>query len=88
MKAAVMRANNAPLEIEDIQIDDPGPGEVLVKVAATGICHSDLTVPEGGLPIPPQPTGLCNLTLPEGEAAQIAQPETAILSPWLCFRAA
>ena len=44
MKAAVMRANNAPLEIEDIQIDDPGPGEVLVKTAASGICHSDLTV--------------------------------------------
>jgi S-(hydroxymethyl)glutathione dehydrogenase/alcohol dehydrogenase len=53
MQAAVMRANNAPLEIEDIQIDDPGPGEVLVKTAASGICHSDLTVIEGGLPLPP-----------------------------------
>ncbi len=53
MKAAVMRANNAPLEIEDVEIDDPGPGEVLVKTAASGICHSDLTVIEGGLPMPP-----------------------------------
>ena len=53
MKAAVMRANNAPLEIEEIQIDDPGPGEVRVKTAASGICHSDLTVIEGGLPVPP-----------------------------------
>jgi S-(hydroxymethyl)glutathione dehydrogenase/alcohol dehydrogenase len=53
MKAAVMRANNAPLEIEDIQIDAPGPGEVLLKTAASGICHSDLTVIEGGLPMPP-----------------------------------
>ncbi len=53
MKAAVMRANNAPLEIEDIAIDSPGPGEVLVKTAACGICHSDLTVLEGGLPVPP-----------------------------------
>ena len=53
MKAAVMRANNAPLEIEDVQIDDPGPGEVLLKTAASGICHSDLTVIEGGLPVPP-----------------------------------
>jgi S-(hydroxymethyl)glutathione dehydrogenase/alcohol dehydrogenase len=52
MKAAVMRANNAPLEIEDIEIDDPGPGEVLLKTAASGICHSDLTVIEGGLPVP------------------------------------
>jgi S-(hydroxymethyl)glutathione dehydrogenase/alcohol dehydrogenase len=53
MKAAVMRANNAPLEIEDVRIDGPGPGEVLVKTAASGICHSDLTVIEGGLPLPP-----------------------------------
>jgi len=53
VKAAVMRANNAPLEIEDVQIDEPGPGEVLLKTAASGICHSDLTVIEGGLPVPP-----------------------------------
>lgn len=53
MKAAVMRANNAPLELEDVRIDDPGPGEVLLKTAASGICHSDLTVIEGGLPMPP-----------------------------------
>lgn len=53
MKAAVMRANNAPLELEEVQIDDPGPGEVLLKTAASGICHSDLTVIEGGLPMPP-----------------------------------
>jgi S-(hydroxymethyl)glutathione dehydrogenase/alcohol dehydrogenase len=48
-----MRSNNAPLEIEDVLIDDPGPGEVLLKTAASGICHSDLTVIEGGLPVPP-----------------------------------
>jgi S-(hydroxymethyl)glutathione dehydrogenase/alcohol dehydrogenase len=48
-----MRANNAPLEIEDLEIDDPGPGEVLLKTAASGICHSDLHIIEGGIPIPP-----------------------------------
>ena len=53
MKAAVMRANNAPLTIEEVHIDDPGPGEVLVKTAASGICHSDLHVIEGSLPVPP-----------------------------------
>jgi len=53
MKAAVMRANDAPLALEEVQIDDPGPGEVLVKTAASGICHSDLHVIEGGLPVPP-----------------------------------
>ena len=52
MKAAVMRANDAPLVFEEVTIDKPGPGEVLVRTAASGICHSDLTVVEGGLPFP------------------------------------
>ncbi|MCG8589579.1 MAG: Zn-dependent alcohol dehydrogenase [Proteobacteria bacterium] len=53
MKAAVMRAQNAPLEIEDLDIDDPGPGELVVKTVASGICHSDLHVLEGSIPVPP-----------------------------------
>ena len=53
MKAAVMRAYHAPLEIEDVELDDPGPGEVLLTTAASGICHSDLHVIEGSLPMPP-----------------------------------
>ena len=53
MKAAIMRANNAPLELADVDIDDPGPGEVLLQTKASGICHSDLHVVEGGIPMPP-----------------------------------
>ncbi len=53
MKAAVMRVNNDPLSIEELNIDDPAPGEVLVKTAASGICHSDLHMIEGGIPMPP-----------------------------------
>ncbi|MAI78237.1 MAG: alcohol dehydrogenase [Deltaproteobacteria bacterium] len=53
MKAAVMRANNEPLQLEELQIDDPAPNEVLLKTSASGICHSDLSVIEGGLPYPP-----------------------------------
>jgi len=52
MRAAVMRANDAPLEIEEVEIDAPGPHEVLVRTAACGVCHSDLHVIEGGLPMP------------------------------------
>ncbi|MAG29904.1 MAG: alcohol dehydrogenase [Deltaproteobacteria bacterium] len=54
MKAAVLRANNAPLSIEDITIDEPRAGEVLVKTAASGVCHSDLHIIEGklGVPVP------------------------------------
>jgi len=52
MKAAVMRAIGAPLTIEEIQIDAPGPREVIVRTVATGVCHSDLHVLEGALPNP------------------------------------
>ena len=71
MKAAVMRAQNAPLVIEDLNIDDPGPGEVLVKTMASGICHSDLHVIEGGLPMPPpcvlghEPAGIVEAVGPD-----------------------
>jgi len=53
MKAAVMRATDAPLTLEEVRIDRPGPGEVLVRTVASGICHSDLHVIEGNLPVPP-----------------------------------
>lgn len=53
MKAALMTAYNEPLEIADIQIDKPGPGEILVRTAASGVCHSDLHCIDGSLPVPP-----------------------------------
>jgi len=52
MKAAVMRAVGEPLHVEEVQIGTPGPREVLVRTAATGVCHSDLHVLEGSLPNP------------------------------------
>lgn len=39
-----------PLQIEDVQLDAPGTGEVLVEVAAAGLCHSDLSVINGSRP--------------------------------------
>ena len=52
MKAAVMRANKTPLSIEDVAISTPGPREVLVHTRACGVCHSDLHVLEGSIPVP------------------------------------
>jgi S-(hydroxymethyl)glutathione dehydrogenase / alcohol dehydrogenase len=52
MKAAVMRAVGESLHVEEVQIGAPGPREVLVRTAATGVCHSDLHVLEGSLPSP------------------------------------
>ncbi|MEU6820398.1 alcohol dehydrogenase catalytic domain-containing protein [Streptomyces atriruber] len=39
--------------VDDLEIRDPGPGEVLVAVAAAGLCHSDLSVIDGTIPFPP-----------------------------------
>ena len=52
MKAAVMREQKKPLVIEEVTLDDPGQGQVLVKTAATGACHSDLHFMEGKWPSP------------------------------------
>ena len=41
MKAAVLREINKPLVIEEIQVDNPKPHEVLVRTVAAGVCHSD-----------------------------------------------
>ncbi len=41
-----------PLVIEEVELEGPGPGQVLVEVAAAGICHSDLSVVDGSRPRP------------------------------------
>lgn len=45
-------ATSKPLSIEEIDLDPPGPNEVLVKIAAAGLCHSDLSVINGDRPRP------------------------------------
>jgi S-(hydroxymethyl)glutathione dehydrogenase/alcohol dehydrogenase len=53
MKAAVLPGTDTPLELrDDIEIAPPGPGEVRVKVVASGVCHSDLSVQNGTIPLP------------------------------------
>ncbi len=57
VKAAVLREINKPLSIEVIEVDDPGPNEVLIATAAAGVCHSDLHFMNGSyateLPVVP-----------------------------------
>jgi S-(hydroxymethyl)glutathione dehydrogenase/alcohol dehydrogenase len=49
-KAAVLWELNAPWSIEDVELDAPGPNEVLVKLSASGMCHSDEHLVTGDLP--------------------------------------
>jgi len=53
MRAAVARAFGTPLAIERVSIPEPGPGEVLVKIVATGVCHTDLHAVDGDWPVKP-----------------------------------
>ena len=43
-------AESRPLEIAELELDGPGPGELLIKVGAAGLCHSDLSVIDGSRP--------------------------------------
>lgn len=53
MKAAFVRDFGQPLEIDETPVPRPGKGEVLVKVAASGVCHTDLHAAEGDWPVKP-----------------------------------
>jgi propanol-preferring alcohol dehydrogenase len=55
MKAAVVQAFGKPLVIEDVPMPVPGPGEILVKVKACGVCHTDLHAASGDWPVKPVP---------------------------------
>src|SRR5438128_321964 len=50
--AAIARNKGAPLSIETVDLEGPRAGEILVRVKATGICHTDLVVRDGMLPTP------------------------------------
>jgi S-(hydroxymethyl)glutathione dehydrogenase / alcohol dehydrogenase len=54
MKAAVLHEFNTPLVIEDVDVADPAPDEVLVRTVASGVCHTDRTMQFGAnaLPLP------------------------------------
>lgn len=55
MKAAVVREFGAPLVIEEVAVPRPGRGEILVEVAASGVCHTDLHAAHGDWPVKPNP---------------------------------
>jgi len=52
MKAAICYEPNTPLRVEEVTLDEPQANEVLVKLVATGVCHSDLHFIKGEMPQP------------------------------------
>ena len=55
MQAAIVRELGKPLIIEETAVPTPGEGQILVKIAATGVCHTDLHAVSGDWPVKPQP---------------------------------
>jgi propanol-preferring alcohol dehydrogenase len=55
MRAAVVEQFRQPLQIREIPVPSPGPGQVLVKVIASGVCHTDLHAADGDWPVKPKP---------------------------------
>lgn len=53
MKAAVVREFGRPLTIEEIPVPTPGPGEVLIRIVTSGVCHTDLHAARGDWPVKP-----------------------------------
>lgn len=51
-RAAVLREPGGALAVEDVELDAPRAGEVLVQIAGTGLCHTDLLAAAGGLGLP------------------------------------
>ncbi|HEY2317224.1 MAG TPA: alcohol dehydrogenase catalytic domain-containing protein, partial [Solirubrobacteraceae bacterium] len=49
MRASVLREPGRPPAVEVVSLDPPGPGEVRVRVAAAGVCHSDVHLADGQL---------------------------------------
>ncbi|MEU1208710.1 NAD(P)-dependent alcohol dehydrogenase [Nocardia sp. NPDC005825] len=55
-RAAVLRAADGPFGIENVEIDAPGPGQIVVRIAGVGVCHSDF-LPRTPMAKPPIITG-------------------------------
>src|ERR671918_1951925 len=58
IRAAVLEEFAKPLVVQDVELDEPGPGEVLVRLAACGVCHTDLYTASGVDPSGYAPTVL------------------------------
>ena len=54
MKAAVVHEFGKPLSIENVPVPEPGEGQILVKIIACGVCHTDIHAADGDWPVKPK----------------------------------
>lgn len=71
MRAMVLEQAGAPLVERDLPVPEPGPGQVLLRVAACGVCRTDLHVVDGELPDPALPLVLGHQMVGRVEGAAV-----------------
>jgi len=90
MKAAVVRAFGQPLVIEDRPIPEPGPGRVVVRMEASGLCHTDIHAAHGDWPVKPTPPFVpghegVGIVHAAGEGVTSTQPGQRVAVPRLGY---
>ena len=90
IQAAVARRAHAPFQIEELELEDPRPGEISVRIVASGICHADLIARDQDMPVPHpivaghEGAGVVE-TVGDGVAG-IAEGDRVVLSYSACHR--
>ena len=88
MKAAVVRELGKPLAIEEVPIPQPTDDQILVRLAATGICHTDLHAVNGDWPVKPKPPFIpghegVGTVVAMGRAVRSVKEGDRVGIPWL-----
>jgi propanol-preferring alcohol dehydrogenase len=90
MRAAVVHQFGQPLTIDDRPIPDPGPGQITVRMEASGLCHTDIHAAHGDWPVKPSPpfipghegVGIVSAT---GDGVTSAAVGDRVAVPWLGY---
>ena len=85
-RAAVLAGQEQPFEIRDVEVEAPRAGEVKVRLGASGVCHSDLSVQNGTIPLPlPSVLGHEGAGVVEevGEGVTSVKPGDHIVISWI-----
>lgn len=90
MKAAVVRQFGEPLVIEDRPIPEPGPGQITVRMKASGLCHTDIHAANGDWPVKPTPPFVpghegVGTVHAVGEGVTEVTTEEVVAVPWLGY---
>ncbi|TMA26479.1 MAG: zinc-dependent alcohol dehydrogenase family protein [Deltaproteobacteria bacterium] len=83
MRAMILRAPRAPLELSQLPDPEAGPGQLLVRVRACGVCRTDLHVADGELPDPKLPLVLGHEVVGVVVGGTRYRPGTRVGIPWL-----